>query len=284
MAVTRMHQQQNKKRNLVANLRREIATLMANGKCENARIKCEVALRDEYYQEALDVVVLFCQLLTTRQLLFCESTTCPLDLNESLQTVVWATSRTEGIQELQAVRHQVAVKFGKDWVDIAMQDRENAVNARVKEKLSVTIPAPERCLAYLQGICDEFNLDWEPVSASLAASDLIPASAGVYRDGKVDTSFTPPPTTPPANPPGPPPPAAPRGGYGGGGGYVPPPANPGPLGPPPSAEFPSFDPAPQPPATAAAPAPKDAAPCPPPQPPADDDDDLEARLDRLKRL
>jgi hypothetical protein len=48
-------------------LRREVATLLATGKEQNARIKVEGVAREMSLQVVLEVVELFCELLTVRQ-------------------------------------------------------------------------------------------------------------------------------------------------------------------------------------------------------------------------
>ena len=214
MAGSRIKMQQNKKGNGVTNQRREIAQLISIGKYESARIKVEQVMRDEYYGEAIEMVALFCDLLTSRQMLFTECTTCPPDLKEAVSTVVWACPRTEGITELTNLRHQIYLKLGKEFVETATQNSERAVNQKVYEKLSIMVPEPHRCLDYMKGISDEFDLDWETVEAALASTDLVPPSQGA------SAAFHP-------GPP-PPPPTMP---FCGGGGE-PAPGPPGPPGPP----------------------------------------------------
>ena len=51
----------------VNGLRRELATLLATGKEESARIKVEGVLREMNLQVVLEVCELFCELLTVRQ-------------------------------------------------------------------------------------------------------------------------------------------------------------------------------------------------------------------------
>eukprot|EP01061_Rhynchopus_euleeides_P022458 TRINITY_DN3659_c0_g1_i1.p2 TRINITY_DN3659_c0_g1~~TRINITY_DN3659_c0_g1_i1.p2 ORF type:complete len:270 (+),score=89.52 TRINITY_DN3659_c0_g1_i1:287-1096(+) len=250
MAASRIRMQQNKKHNSVTNQRREIAQLMANSKYESARIKVEQVMRDEYYVEAIEMVALFCDLMNSRQMLFIECAQCPPDLKEAVSTIVWACPRTEGITELTNLRHQVCLKLGREFVETATNNTERAVNQKVYEKLSVMVPEPHRCLEYMKGIADEFDLDWESVESALATTDLVPPSQGAVPPPAFLPGPPPPPPTMPFGPPGVPPTA------------------PGPTGyPPVNTEL-----------------------CPPPgwdQPPAqpqEDDAALEARLAALKRM
>eukprot|EP00754_Rhynchopus_humris_P044549 Rhum_TRINITY_DN4234_c0_g2::Rhum_TRINITY_DN4234_c0_g2_i1::g.13336::m.13336/K19476/IST1; vacuolar protein sorting-associated protein IST1 len=177
MSVSRMRMQQSKRTNAVALLRREIATLVGTKKHESARIKVEQVMRDEYYIEALEMVILFCDLLFSRQLLFSECKSCPPDLKEAISTIIWACPRTENIKELEEIRHMICVKLGREFVETAQENEERAVNQKVYQKLSVMVPEPVKCLAYLKGVCDEYDLDWEDVESALASTDLIPAPA-----------------------------------------------------------------------------------------------------------
>ncbi|KAJ9455620.1 IST1-like protein [Diplonema papillatum] len=180
MAVTRMRMQQNKRQNGIKVQRAEIAKLVREEKFESARIKVEQVIRDEYYIEAIDLIMLLCDLLSSRFALILESTTCPADLKEALSTVVWACPRTDGCNELQDIRKQITLKYGKQWTEIARDNSEMAVNQKVYDKLSLLVPEPGLCLDYLKGICDEYELDWEPVSAALHSSQLVSSTLPAY--------------------------------------------------------------------------------------------------------
>eukprot|EP01064_Diplonema_japonicum_P027321 TRINITY_DN3931_c2_g1_i2.p1 TRINITY_DN3931_c2_g1~~TRINITY_DN3931_c2_g1_i2.p1 ORF type:complete len:270 (+),score=51.58 TRINITY_DN3931_c2_g1_i2:79-888(+) len=184
MAVTRMKMQQGKKTNSIKVQRSEIANLMRDEKNESARIKVEQVMRDEYYIEAMELVVLFCDLVSSRLLLLNESRSCPPDLKESLSTIVWACPRTDGVSELIAIRKQIMLKYGQQWIEMANDNAERAVNQRVADKLSVMVPDPYLCMQYLEGIAKEFELDWESASEAIGKSDLVPASQGVWDNGK----------------------------------------------------------------------------------------------------
>lgn len=248
MATTRIRMQQNKKQNLIKMQRREIAQLIKQNKHESARIKVEQCVRDENYVEALEILTLFCDLVAGRVALVAESSTCPVDLKESVSTIIWAAPRTDGITEFDHIRKQLFLKYGREWCQIAQDNAEMAVNQRVYEKLSVCVPEAYVCLTYLQEIAKEFDCNWEECEEALKASMLVPGATGVggqpvnisdalgealAAGAPIDYppagGYPPPGGYPPAGGGGYPPPAA-----GGGGGYPPAPgAPPMPPGGPP---------------------------------------------------
>ena len=207
MAITRMKLQMDKRTNGIKVQRRGIAESLRDEKYESARIKVEQVIRDEYYIEALELLKVCCEILSSRMMLIRESKQCPIDLKEALSTVVWCCPRTDGLDELIAIRRQVAIKFGKEFVEIANEDRERGVNQRVIEKLSCSVPDPNRCEAYLEDICNEYGIDWDTVLRALGRTKIVQPSG-------VDVLPPPPPIAGVSNPYDPAlyPPPAPMGG------------------------------------------------------------------------
>eukprot|EP01060_Flectonema_neradi_P032338 TRINITY_DN511_c3_g1_i1.p1 TRINITY_DN511_c3_g1~~TRINITY_DN511_c3_g1_i1.p1 ORF type:complete len:269 (+),score=39.20 TRINITY_DN511_c3_g1_i1:57-809(+) len=195
MAVTRMKLQMDKRTNSIKVQRRQIAESLRDEKFESARIKVEQVIRDEYYIEALELLKVCCEILCSRMMLVKESKNCPVDLKEAVSTAIWCCPRTDGLDELVAIRKQFVLKFGKEFVEIANEDRERAVNQRVMEKLSCAVPDPNRCRAYLEDICNEYGNDWETVIRALGHTIIVEPTPSV------DTvAPLPPPPPIPSNP------------------------------------------------------------------------------------
>ena len=81
---------------------------------------------------------MLCDLLAERIRYIASEDQCPPDLHEAVCTVIWAANRTD-IPELLDVKKQLTKKYGKEFVEEAMQDVGGCVNERVVHKLSVTV-------------------------------------------------------------------------------------------------------------------------------------------------
>jgi vacuolar protein sorting-associated protein IST1 len=64
--VQRLRTIQEKKESLAKAARRDIATLIERGKLETARIKVESIIHDDIHVELLEILELYCELLTAR--------------------------------------------------------------------------------------------------------------------------------------------------------------------------------------------------------------------------
>eukprot|EP00818_Percolomonas_sp_WS_P006398 CAMPEP_0117451008 /NCGR_PEP_ID=MMETSP0759-20121206/8776_1 /TAXON_ID=63605 /ORGANISM="Percolomonas cosmopolitus, Strain WS" /LENGTH=399 /DNA_ID=CAMNT_0005243575 /DNA_START=99 /DNA_END=1298 /DNA_ORIENTATION=+ len=160
MAQTRINLLRNKTTNSIKIQKRQVANLLQSEKDESARIKVENIIRDDYVLEALDILQLFCDLVLTRVALIAESKDCPHDMKESISTLIYAAPRVQ-IDELMEIREQFKAKFGKDFVQKAMDNKDLAVNQRVMFKLGLKVPKPYLCIQYLKKIAEEYNIDWE---------------------------------------------------------------------------------------------------------------------------
>lgn len=174
MAITRLNMQKNKRENQLKLQKREIANLLAQNKNESARIKVEAVIRDAYMIEALELLTLFIDLLSTRLQLLVESRTCPPDMKEAVSTVIWACPRVENVPELLQIREQLARKFGKEFAHAASDNSEMAVNVRVHERMSMLVPEPYLCIETLKDIAQQFDIEWnsESIHAEIPASGL----------------------------------------------------------------------------------------------------------------
>src|SRR5690606_4554044 len=100
--------------------------------------------------------------------------TCPHDLKEAVSTLIYAAPRLE-VPELQVIRKQLELKFGKEFVRAAMENKDLAVNQRVMFKLGVKVPEPYLCVQYLKEIAREHDVKWDEEN-SIGSVDI----PGVY--------------------------------------------------------------------------------------------------------
>lgn len=87
--------------------------------------------------------------------------TCPYDLMEAVSTLLYASTRTE-ISELAVVKKQFTIKYGKDFVEGAMNNRGGVVNERVLHRMSGQRPNAFLVLSYMKEVAKANNVEWEP--------------------------------------------------------------------------------------------------------------------------
>jgi vacuolar protein sorting-associated protein IST1 len=100
MAVQRLQIANNKKHSVVKHQKREIAKILEDGKEEKARIKVEHVIREDFTMECYELVELLCDLLHERVKYMSSCKECPVDLLESVSTLIWVSTQVD-IAELQ---------------------------------------------------------------------------------------------------------------------------------------------------------------------------------------
>ena len=133
-------------------------------------------IREDFIVEAYEILQLLCEMVVERLGLIASEKTCPLDMNESLSTLIYATDRTE-IPELKKVREQLTKKYGREFASRARQG-EN-VNSRVEHKLSVQPPSKFLVIQYLKEIATTYKVDWAPdESTAIAEQEMLRTGTG----------------------------------------------------------------------------------------------------------
>jgi hypothetical protein len=187
MAAGRIQIASNKKSALMKQQKREVAILLSETppKEEKARIRAEALIRDDGLVEAYEILQLNCELLHERIKLLASSKICPLDMIPTVATIMWASRRVD-IPELTEIRKQFRAKFGKEFDEMAMTGKgtedgkysgKPIWNPRVVEKLSVEPPPAYHVQTYLQKICEEFDVKWEPMVKLTAEQSIRPTEA-----------------------------------------------------------------------------------------------------------
>jgi vacuolar protein sorting-associated protein IST1 len=173
MGVARLRMVQSKRQNAVRIQRRHIADLLRMGKVDESRVKVESLIREDLSIAGLDILAIFIELVASRVQVIMEVRTCPPELKEAVTSVLWAVPRIENVPELHAVRLQFALKFGKQFCEMAANNDELSVNDRLLEKLNIVVPTPAVCVEYLEGIATEYNVPFD--SAELHQSTCVVA-------------------------------------------------------------------------------------------------------------
>ena len=161
LALVRVRLQKQKKQNLSQVMKREIADLVRAGDEGTAQIKAEQLMHDDYLCEALEILETQLSELAIKSLVLANSTgtSPPPDLAEILATVIYAAPRLS-IPEFTAVRDQLAVKYGKQYVFDCANDKGHCVQPNVKAKLSIgSGPDQEETVYfYLKSICELYHV------------------------------------------------------------------------------------------------------------------------------
>lgn len=172
MAVHRFQIVSNKKAAILKQNKREIATLLAESpkpKEEKARIRAESVARDEYTIEAHEILQLNCDLLAERIKFITASKTCPPEMESCIGTLIWSCGRVD-IPELEEIKKQFKLKYGKKFILKAENNEGGIVNERVMARLSIVPPSTAVIRSYMGKIAEEYEVKWEP-SAQLSSNN-----------------------------------------------------------------------------------------------------------------
>lgn len=161
MAIHRFHLLNSKKTNHIKLQKKEIASLLAAGKEEKARIRVEHVIRMDFTIEAYEILELLCELIHERIRYLAQEQHCPNDMHEAICTLMWAANRTE-CPELMEVTNQFGLKFGQEFMDVALGNEGGCVNERVLHKLGMQPPSAYLVQKYLLAIAEEHDVVWTP--------------------------------------------------------------------------------------------------------------------------
>lgn len=168
LAVTRLQMLQKKNENQGILARKEIAKLLEKGKDELARIKVEQVIRDDYQIEVMELMEMYCNLLSTRFGLIDSVKYCDEGIREAVCSIIWATPRLAGeIGEFKEIQRYLIARYGKDFGEQALENRNQTVNDRVINKLNIHQPAATIVDGYLQGIAQTYKVNWNPPDRAL---------------------------------------------------------------------------------------------------------------------
>jgi len=160
LASNRLKMLQAKKASLNQHQRREIAGLLEKGKEDSARIRVEHIIREDFETEAMEILELYCDLLSARFGILEQIKDCDPSIETAVCSVIWAAPRADQVKELTAIRDQLGAKYGKEFLIAAMENTDNVVNERLVSKLSIATPEAFLVERYLEEIAKAYNVDW----------------------------------------------------------------------------------------------------------------------------
>ena len=190
LSASRLDMESNKKTALMKQNMRSIAELLMDSppREEKARL-CAKALYRDYTIMAYEILKFECELLAERIKMIENSDECPLDLQSSISTLIYSAPRVS-IPELTSVRKQFRRKYGRTFKRNAMANKDNILNEKVVTYLSDKPPAKDTVNLYLQKICKQYEIDWNPVielsNVEVLHSPEIPVTTGLEKSRSND--------------------------------------------------------------------------------------------------
>jgi len=182
LAVNRLKMLQQKKASISAQQRREIAQLLEKGKEESAKIRVEHIIREDYHIEALEMVEIFCEMLLARFGLIEQSKTCDESISEAACSIIYASALCD-VPELPIVKELLGAKYGKEFVQNALHNKNNVVQERLIQKLKIKVPDPKLANRYLTEIAKNYNVAWA------GAEEFDEIDSSLIGDSNFDEAF-----------------------------------------------------------------------------------------------
>ncbi|WFD19608.1 Vacuolar protein sorting-associated protein ist1 [Malassezia caprae] len=148
LAIQRAHMLQEKKAALANRARLDIAELVGRGRMETARVKTESLILDDIHTELLELLELYCEMLYARFALLELKTDAPDPaIREPLIAVIHAAHHTDA-PELHVLQDMLCARYGADFAQAALDNRDGCVSERVTKKLAYHIAPPDLVDAY----------------------------------------------------------------------------------------------------------------------------------------
>eukprot|EP00123_Amoebidium_parasiticum_P006067 comp17126_c0_seq1/m.15906 comp17126_c0_seq1/g.15906 ORF comp17126_c0_seq1/g.15906 comp17126_c0_seq1/m.15906 type:complete len:287 (-) comp17126_c0_seq1:47-907(-) len=163
LAAQRCKNIHTKRSNLQAVARKEVAKLLASGKDDSARVKCEQIIREDNTLEVLEIMEMLCNTLLARFGIIDTMKYIEDSIIEPVCTILYAAPRLpQEVKEIHEVREELYNKYGGEVGIKAMENEGNCVNARVVKRLDPKPPSKKLVNAYLKEIADTHSVAWTP--------------------------------------------------------------------------------------------------------------------------
>jgi len=107
-------------------------------------------------------------------------------LEEPIASILWATPRLQAdCQELVIISDQLALKYGKEYVQSCRANKLNNVNEKIVHKLSVQAPPRILIDKYLEEIAKSFNVPFiaDPNYGDSVTGDLLLGDSSAFWGG-----------------------------------------------------------------------------------------------------
>ncbi|CAL9049371.1 uncharacterized protein LOC135633953 [Musa acuminata AAA Group] len=171
LAISRIKLLRNKRELQLKQMRKEISQYIQTGQEAIARIRVEYIIREQNILAAYEIIELFCEFVLARVPVLESQRDCPLELQEAISSIIFASPRCSDLPELLHIRNLFSTKYGKEFVAAASELRpESNVNRMIIEKLTARAPPAELKIKVLKAIAQEYNLVWDSSSTEAELS------------------------------------------------------------------------------------------------------------------
>ncbi|KAH3675440.1 hypothetical protein WICMUC_002729 [Wickerhamomyces mucosus] len=158
MAISKLRFTQTKRTALAKQQRRLMAELLSLGKEESARIRVENIIREDIYIELLEILELYCELLSARiQLL--DQKTCDESLEEAVKVLIYSASHTD-LKELIIIKEILVHKFGNEFALSAINNYDGVIPDKIIKRVKYEAPSNDLISLYLEEIAKAYNIAW----------------------------------------------------------------------------------------------------------------------------
>lgn len=138
--------------------RRDISALVEKGKLETARIKTEGIISEDIHLELLELMELYAETLLARFALLDLPVREPdVSIMPALTAIIHAAPRTE-LKELHVLREMLMAKYGREFAQDVMDNKDSCVPERVMNKLIVDAPDAKLVDLYIFEICKAYDV------------------------------------------------------------------------------------------------------------------------------
>ncbi|KAH3687238.1 hypothetical protein WICPIJ_001780 [Wickerhamomyces pijperi] len=158
MAISKLRFTQTKRTALAKQQRRLMADLLKLGKEESARIRVENIIREDIYIELLEMLELYCELLSARIALL-DRQQCDAGLEEAVKVLIYSAGFTD-LKELTSIKEILIHKFGQEFALEAIQNHNGIIPQKVVKRCVYETPSEELTTLYLKEIARAYNIQY----------------------------------------------------------------------------------------------------------------------------
>lgn len=178
LAVNRLKLLGKKKSELTQKARKEISDYILEHKEDRARIKVEHIIHEDYMVEAYELLEMYCDTLLARFGLIQQMKELDEGLEEAINSVCWAAPRLLAeIQEFKIISEQLAIKYGKPFVEQCRCNGFNKVNPKLLAKMSVHAPPKVLVERYMMEIAKSHGVPFTPDQSIIREDEVANAEA-----------------------------------------------------------------------------------------------------------
>ncbi|CAO1629750.1 unnamed protein product [Parajaminaea phylloscopi] len=192
LAVERTKMLQEKKEAIAKKERKEIAALVEKGKEETARIKTEGMIAEDIHIELLEILELYCETVLARfALLDLPGRDPEPSLVEPVAAIIHCAPRVE-LRELHILRDMLAARYSREWVQTAIDNKDNVVGSRVSSRLKIFTPAPDLIDLYVAEVCRAYDVPFSSPHLDKKSEEAVPppAQPAGEKDGASQSTST----------------------------------------------------------------------------------------------